>query len=880
MRIKKMIAGFLAAVMFQSGAMVVSAEENTSASFVYDDFSVNYEIKNSYGDTDVVDVTLTNTGEETIEDWMLYFDPNGEIQYVTNASKMTADNGSMYFKSKEYNADIVPNSTVTFTYAVNNCTEIPDYYALCQSRIEKTAGYDVSINVNETWGNSFNGSIVINNNTNEPIEAWELTVDTNFTITEITNSWAATVTELDNYQYKLKGTYTSTIDANSSVSLGFIGVKSSEPEISFYSLTEIKADTNKMMKPTGETDGNIKLSASTKELLTTDDDLVYFYAKPNYDNVSIITLIDATSNKVLATMYDDGDFENHGDDLENDGTFSCKINVDNSIETELSFMAEDGEISSNMSLITIYKALTDEEIAEMVAVNHEIQNLFDDENYNNSSLEDKIDAANMLLLNLSEMGTIEFPYSLIEPSSITYDSEYYQYSFMYTCGIEGDLKIEDFNKGTVGITAENNVDIMNVNAIDEKNKSSEDDYYFGSAKIIYDLDVYNNNTFDDFSYSKFKKYTEDWTSKGIYTTITNDHADGSEVETIDELMNLSGYDYIVIAAHGGCWSGGNIVIGTNVPVNKFNTAKYQADISSKRIKANGDHFVVTYRFFDYYYDNDDFDDALMYFYSCQIFGDDNTLNYNMYESLHKAGAETVVGYCNSLYSDYGHFMLNSFTNNMLDGYTAGEAMNIAEETYQEYNRGEIPIVAGNIDKRWSNSNIKNGDFESHDSIPKYWSYSGDVRILSKLGSYNHNSNNFLFMSTGIGSNNASENSKVSQVFHIPKEAKKLTLRYNVISEEPMEWIGDEYDDEFTANIYSGTNCTNVLRESTNTSTWYRTNITNFYGGDNTMYETKWKTVSIDVSQYSGKAIKLEFNMNNIGDDNYDSAVLIDNVKIA
>lgn len=112
MRIKKMIASFLAAVMFQSGVMVVSAEENTSASFVYDDFSVNYEIKNSYGDTDVVDVTLTNTGEETIEDWMLYFDPNGEIQYVTNASEMTADNGSRYFKSKEYNADIVPNSTV------------------------------------------------------------------------------------------------------------------------------------------------------------------------------------------------------------------------------------------------------------------------------------------------------------------------------------------------------------------------------------------------------------------------------------------------------------------------------------------------------------------------------------------------------------------------------------------------------------------------------------------------------------------------------------------------------------------------------------------------------------------------------------------------
>lgn len=31
-------------------------------------------------------------------------------------------------------------------------------------------------------------STVVTNNTNEPIEAWELTIDTNFTITEITNS--------------------------------------------------------------------------------------------------------------------------------------------------------------------------------------------------------------------------------------------------------------------------------------------------------------------------------------------------------------------------------------------------------------------------------------------------------------------------------------------------------------------------------------------------------------------------------------------------------------------------------------------------------------------------------------------------------------------
>lgn len=146
---KKIAAGFISfALMMQSCVFAVSAaEENKTANFEYDDFSVSYSVTNSYGNTEVVSLTLTNTGNETIEDWMLYFEPNGDIQYVTNATEMTAENGKMYFKNNGYNADIAPSSAVTFTYAVNDCTEIPDYYALCQTRVEKTEGYDVSLSV-------------------------------------------------------------------------------------------------------------------------------------------------------------------------------------------------------------------------------------------------------------------------------------------------------------------------------------------------------------------------------------------------------------------------------------------------------------------------------------------------------------------------------------------------------------------------------------------------------------------------------------------------------------------------------------------------------------------------------------------------------------
>lgn len=304
---KKIAAGFISfALMMQSCVFAVSAaEENKTANFEYDDFSVSYSVTNSYGNTEVVSLTLTNTGDETIEDWMLYFEPNGDIQYVTNATEMTAENGKMYFKNNGYNADIAPSSAVTFTYAVNDCTEIPDYYALCQTRVEKTEGYDVSLSVGESWGDSFNGSIVITNHTDKPIEAWELSIDTNFTITEISNSWAATVTELDEYQYLLKGTYTSTIAANSSVSLGFIGVKSGEPEISSYSLTEMKENL-----VLNEESDEINLRASTKKLSNEDDNQVTFYAETLLEVVKVTYNISALRGKNVKLVFvvkDSGD---------------------------------------------------------------------------------------------------------------------------------------------------------------------------------------------------------------------------------------------------------------------------------------------------------------------------------------------------------------------------------------------------------------------------------------------------------------------------------------------------------------------------------------------------------------------------------------------
>ena len=218
------------------------ADEETSHTYTYDGYEVSYDVTNAWGNTEVVSVTLSNTGDSAIENWMLYFEPNGQVHSTVNVQEAQTSTGTTYFRNSGYNANINPDSSVSFCYMVDDCEAVPDNFTLCQTREEKESGYEVSLKVNQTWGDSFNGEIIIQNNTDKPIESWELTVDTNFTITEITNSWAATVKELEPYSYMLKGTYTGTVYPNSSVSLGFNGVKSGEPTITDYSLTEVVAD--------------------------------------------------------------------------------------------------------------------------------------------------------------------------------------------------------------------------------------------------------------------------------------------------------------------------------------------------------------------------------------------------------------------------------------------------------------------------------------------------------------------------------------------------------------------------------------------------------------------------------------------------------------
>ena len=226
----------------------LAAEDLIQQTYVYDGYTVEYRELQAWSSSKRVSVTLTNTGSEAIENWMLYFDPNGECYGFSGAYPAETDDGIQYFENGGYNAVIAANASVSFTYLVDGAETAPEEFSFCQSLQPLADGYTVSMQVYGQWGERFNGEFLIENNSSKPIYGWELTVDSSF---DIESSWAADVTDLGNGKYLLKGNYNTTVPANSSVNVGFIGDGDESPVLNGASLSSITADPKKLNYLTG-----------------------------------------------------------------------------------------------------------------------------------------------------------------------------------------------------------------------------------------------------------------------------------------------------------------------------------------------------------------------------------------------------------------------------------------------------------------------------------------------------------------------------------------------------------------------------------------------------------------------------------------------------
>jgi hypothetical protein len=153
--------------------------------FAYPDrgYTVTYAITSSWnnGQNNNARVTITNTGEQAIENWMLAFDFMGTVSMQSGGMIFTSECGVTYVKNTGTNmsgyndsVNINPGMSVRFEYSLTNPTGVPEAFELRQKRVGLVRGVDYEVEMiprpNTDWGTQFQGDFLIHNLTVSPIE--------------------------------------------------------------------------------------------------------------------------------------------------------------------------------------------------------------------------------------------------------------------------------------------------------------------------------------------------------------------------------------------------------------------------------------------------------------------------------------------------------------------------------------------------------------------------------------------------------------------------------------------------------------------------------------------------------------------------------------
>lgn len=675
----------------------------------------------------------------------------------------------------------------------------------------------------------------------------------------------------------------------------------------------------------------MNLYSSKSSVLIGKGEKAYIYLETEIET-DFINLYNAEDDtEAVISLYDDGDFLNHGDDMAGDGIYSAYISDLSDNDIEITFVAIYNNSKSNEVKVQYYTVISDEENEIMATVDNKIDEILLSGNFTEKTIEEKEELVQDTLNAFVETGEIS-------DGSIAYNENDQLFSFQYSNGVLGGVMIGEFDKEQNSYTSRErmpNNDIETFNLLSESEDmnvslNSDEDFLLGYALILNSFPSFETEPADIAYRTNFYNDTRnDWNSKGLKTTIDTD-------VTVSDYQNFDDYEVICISTHGSTYSWNDGFLWLNkhtVPAiclsekqTKEKNKQYSGLLKNKEIaKVNGCYWILP-AFFENEYGSGTLEDTFIFSECCMAMGTGqgstiSNYNYTMANAFINSSAKAYVGFHNSVFADYSRKFMKNYIDKLIEGENSISSYNSSISVYGSnheiwYNNNSsytlkdyyeiykdkpetfvpsihiaYPVHNGNTGATLIETGLKNGAFEDYNistTHPKYWNKVGDVRTLTQLGDVKPLSGNgrMAVISTGIGANstnvigNGTEGSIMSQTFKLPNNTTKITFDYNLISEEPMEFVGSQYDDAFAVNVIcENTNVYNKIYESINSSTWAEVSGIDFSGGDETVYQTNWKSAEIDVSAYAGKVITLRFIIYDVGDSAYDSACVIDNVSI-
>jgi hypothetical protein len=355
---------------------------------------------------------------------------------------------------------------------------------------------------------------------------------------------------------------------------------------------------------------------------------------------------------------------------------------------------------------------------------------------------------------------------------------------------------------------------------------------------------------------------------------------------VSDFKTLSQFGVVMIDTHGGVIDGQGYLAAQKLTPSLY--SEYQKDLEAKWLVEGtcgnkNDRYLSVGPQFIKKYNVKGLSNGIVYLGACKSLKNDS-----LADAFLSIGFAAVLGFNNTVATSHAYNSAGIF-GKMIGGKSFKDAYwGIIFDHPIDY---MPPIGYGAVLKYKLRQDVEdlylmptktlmNSNFE--DGLA-WWIREGDVRTIASLTSQILPPEGKLMciISTGLGSVNAS-NSTIEQIFMVPENATKLTYKYNFVSEEPMEYVNSAFNDQFEVKVinYQSEEFALVGQGNIDDSTWYPLNGDVFPDGDKTAFHTGWITMTHNIADESkGKPVRLTFHIWDKGDSLYDSALLIDDIKI-
>ncbi|MBK8552635.1 MAG: choice-of-anchor L domain-containing protein [Ignavibacteria bacterium] len=617
------------------------------------------------------------------------------------------------------------------------------------------------------------------------------------------------------------------------------------------------------------------------------------------DSLATLVKVDGSDNEisVIGNLLDNGDVDN-GDDISKDNIYSGKFIITETAVGSLRLRAK-GNVNTNgttasqntaVSALSVYGQINSGEVSLVMttqknaAVQLEVLLAGNPNNIEN--------AANQLKTWLETQPGVA---SVEKDGSTSLIIE-------YTNGLGGGMIFSVDGKETRGGIESDTLRENRVTKIPADRQTIGENSY-GNFKSEPDNLLLDPNTIGNRNVLIYSPYEAVWVNNErpiiinrLETSPCRDYNVTSLVNqeaTVSSLFNMTDYGYIIFATHG---SGGKAILtGEKVDtLAQIYIDTYRGLLQAKRISifknikisslggvnVIADVWAIRSGFISSLANN--FPNSVILNNSCE-----STKNPDLANAFIGKGVKTYFGYDKVVNGAFAKVIADSITKRMaVTGMTSGQAYFVASDP-QSPNAQFQKSAGSSNDLKFSLSLINN-DFEAGNI--EGWTKIGDGRVINRLGYLNATQGTFMgIISTGLGF--TEESGSISQCFTVADNQSQLTLKWNFLSEEFLEYIGSQFQDYFRIILrkQDGTEITLYSRTIDQMAAQFNAtktdpgdlisvspNIVFDVGG---VYMTNWQSSTFDVTAYRGQTIVLILICGDVGDSIYDTAILLDEIKL-